>query len=66
MICVDASVAGKWILEEEQSDRAKALYRSALLAREPIVAPPLLPTEVTNILRQRTHAQDGLSLIEAT
>jgi predicted nucleic acid-binding protein len=53
MICVDASVAVKWILNEENSDRANALYRAAMRTGETIVAPPLLPLEVTNILRQR-------------
>jgi predicted nucleic acid-binding protein len=65
MICVDASLAVKWILEEEESDRAKALYRETLHAGEPIVAPPLLPIEVTNILRQRMRASDGLTRDEA-
>ncbi len=53
MIVVDASVAAKWILPEEFSDNAKALYRAAVQTGEPIVAPPHFPAEVTNILRQR-------------
>jgi predicted nucleic acid-binding protein len=65
MICVDASLAAKWILEEEESDRARALYRSTLQMGEPIVAPPLLPVEMTNILRQRRRAADGLTRDEA-
>src|SRR5687768_1648460 len=66
MICVDASVAVKWILEEERSDRADALYDATVDAGQPIVAPPLLPLEVTNILRQRMRAQSGISLVTAT
>jgi predicted nucleic acid-binding protein len=66
MICVDASVAVKWILEEERSDQADALYDATVDAGEPIVAPPLLPLEVTNILRQRMRAQSGISLVTAT
>jgi len=65
VICVDASVAIKWVLNEERSDRARALYQAALRAGESIVAPTLLPLEVTNILRQRMRAKDGLSLTEA-
>ena len=65
MICVDASVAVKWILNEERSDHARALYQTALRAAESIVAPTLLALEVTNILRQRMRAKDGLSLAEA-
>lgn len=66
MICADASVAVKWILDEERSDRARALYSAAVQTSEPIVAPPLLPLEVTNILRQRMRTRDGLSLVAAT
>ena len=66
MICVDASLAAKWILDEEHSDQAKALYRATVRATRAIVAPPLLPLEVTNILRRRTRVADGLSLDEAT
>lgn len=63
MICVDASLAAKWIPAEADSDRARALYRATLRAGEPIVAPPLLPIEATNILRRR--AADGLTRAEA-
>lgn len=65
MICVDASLAVKWILEEEDSDRVWALYRATLRAREPLVAPPLLPIEVTNIVRQRMRRPDGPTRTEA-
>jgi hypothetical protein len=66
MICVDASVAIKWLLNEERSDRASTLYEATATANQPIVAPALLPLEVTNILRQRMRAQNGISLIRAT
>ncbi len=66
MICADASVAVKWILDEERSDRARALYSAAVRSSGPIIAPPLLPLEVTNILRQRMRTRDGLSLVAAT
>ena len=66
MICVDASVAVKWILNEERSVLARALYRNSVDADQTIVAPPLLPAEVTNILRQRMRGADRLSLLEAT
>ena len=62
MICADASVAVKWILDEERSDRAIALYEATTKANQPIVAPPLLPLEITNVLRQRMRTRDGLSL----
>ena len=53
MIVVDASLAAKWIMPEEYSEQAKDLYRATIRAGRPIVAAPLLTTEVTNILRQR-------------
>ena len=66
MICVDASVAVKWLLREERSDQAYALYYAAVLDNEPIVAPPLLPLEITNVLRHRMRAEGGPSLVQAT
>jgi predicted nucleic acid-binding protein len=66
MICLDASVAIKLILDEDGSNQAKALYRSMLLIRTPIVAPPLMPIEVTNIMRQQMRGPRGLSQAEAT
>jgi predicted nucleic acid-binding protein len=66
VICADASVAVKWILDEERSDQAIALYEATAKANQPIVAPPLLPLEITNILRQRMRTRDGISLVAAT
>jgi len=65
MICVDASVAAKWFLQEEWTDRARALLRETLNTDEPIVAPPLLPYEVTDILRLRLRASAPLPLEHA-
>jgi len=53
MICPDSSVAAKWLFAEEHSAQASALLRTALTAAEPIIAPPLLSSEVTNLIRQR-------------
>ena len=64
MIGVDASAATKRIFTEEHSDQARALLRTALSVPELIIAPPLLPIEVTNIIRQRMR-QEGLPLPEA-
>jgi predicted nucleic acid-binding protein len=71
MICVDASVAAKWVFAEELSDQAEALYRRAVTTGERIIAPPLLPVEVTNVIRQRMRrakspGEPPLSLVEAT
>jgi predicted nucleic acid-binding protein len=67
VICVDASLAAKWILEEEFSDKAEALLIACTQTGERIIAPPLLPIEVTNILRQRMRTPHApLSLQDAT
>lgn len=64
MICVDASLAAKWLFEEEHHREARAVYRGAVRASERIVGPPLLPIEITNVLRQRMR-REGLSLSDA-
>jgi predicted nucleic acid-binding protein len=66
VICVEASVAVKWILEEERSDLAMALYEAVVQADRSIVAPPLLPLEVINILRQRMRVNLEVSITDAT
>ena len=65
MICVDASVAVKWILVEELRAQADALYLSARRAGSPIVAPSLMLFEVTNIIRRRMRRDEGMSLVVA-
>jgi predicted nucleic acid-binding protein len=55
MICVDASVVTKWLFNEDLSAKAEALFRDASRTAERLVAPPLLPIEITNMIRQRTR-----------
>ena len=64
MICVDASVAIKWVLVEEYSEEALALSAAAVQRGEAVVAPQLLLFEITNVLRQRIR--HGLALADAT
>jgi predicted nucleic acid-binding protein len=64
MICADSSVAAKWSFVEEHSLQARALLRDALAQQDPIVAPPLLPSEVANVIRQRLR-QGQVRLDEA-
>lgn len=64
MICADSSVAAKWAFMEGHSSQARALLRNALTQQEPIVAPPLLPCEVANVIRQRMR-QGQVRLDEA-
>src|SRR5690348_1790786 len=67
MICIDASLAAKWLLSEPDSPRARAFYRVCVLGNEQFVAPYLLASEITNILRQRMRSgQPRLSLADAT
>ena len=58
MIIVDASVAVKWLIEEEGTDRALALRD------ETMVAPDLLLTEVGNTLRSLT-LRNALTSVQA-
>jgi predicted nucleic acid-binding protein len=66
MICVDASVAAKWVLEEEGSGRATALYDDTFHADQDVVGPPLLLIEVTNILYRRTRSATAMPFSEAS
>ena len=63
MICVNASLAIKWLLPEERGEQAIALHDAFLGASESIVAPFLLSLEVTNILRQHMRDEGGMSLV---
>ena len=50
MYVVDASVALKWLVEEEDSDKALRLCDDALCGRVEIAAPDILFYETANIL----------------
>lgn len=54
---VDASVVIKRLIPEDYSEQARALFTDSLQTRQPLFAPPLLPSEVTNVLYQRTRRQ---------
>ncbi|MBA3642853.1 MAG: type II toxin-antitoxin system VapC family toxin [Chloroflexia bacterium] len=60
MIVVDASLAAKWIFREDNSDRARHLYQFCLQEQLPIVAPPLILSEVSNVVRQRMRRTPAL------
>lgn len=67
-LVIDASVALKWVIEEDDSDAATALLRG-----EPLAAPDFLATECANVLwakaRRRVMIRDdataGLAAILA-
>jgi len=54
-ICVDAGIVLKLVLNEPDSPLAEALWRSWLDTDQRPVAPPLLPFEVTAVLRKHVH-----------
>jgi predicted nucleic acid-binding protein len=54
-IIVDASVAFKWFVPEPDSDRALALFETI----EPLYAPDLMLTEVSNAMWARLRKVDG-------
>ena len=55
---VDASLAVKWLIEEENSDKATALVRYLDREGTRLAAPYLMPTEVTNVLHRRVLRGD--------
>ena len=52
-VVVDASLVVKWLVEEEDSDRAHAVLRSWVTRDVTRIAPHLLPFEVANALHRR-------------
>ena len=64
MIVLDASVAVKLVFPEQHSDRALALLNATIQTGDTVLAPPLLPFEVANAIRQRMIRQ-GLALPRA-
>ena len=57
-LCIDASVAAKWLIPEADSDRAEALLTDALRQGIQLVAPPHLDVEVTSALYKRVRAKE--------
>ena len=59
VLVIDASIAVKWVIEEEGTPQALALHR-----REQLIAPELLVAECANILWKKV-ARSELSVEEA-
>jgi predicted nucleic acid-binding protein len=64
VICIDASVVAKLLFREDDSAKAFDLVEACSQANQPIVAPNLLPFEITNAVRQRMR-REGLVLDQA-
>lgn len=65
-LVVDASVALKWLLEEEYSEQATVLLEDRLQAGTAVVGPPHLPAEVANALyRRMQRGENSITRSEA-
>lgn len=62
MSVVDASVAVKWVVLEELSALARALYGDTVAAHRLLVSPPHLASEVTNALFRRSLRTGPLAI----
>jgi len=58
VLVIEASVAIKWLIAEEFSEKADRLLAEAGRLRIRLVAPPLLFSEVTNGIYQRLRRRD--------
>ena len=65
LVVVNASLALKWLVSEEHSDKARALSRSWADEGIQAAAPYLMPVEVTNAPHRRV-ARGELSVEDAT
>ena len=63
-VVVDASVALKWVLQEEYTDEALALRSRWQDTAELIIAPPIFRSEVANVLHRRARREE-LSHVDA-
>ena len=68
-VVVDASLAFKWLVSEENSDNARAISRAWANEGIQAAAPYLMPVEVTNALHRRVlrgelSVEDAVRLLE--
>ena len=54
-VVIDASLALKWVLQEEHTENAVALRDHWLENMEPVIAPPIFRPEITNVLHQKVR-----------
>ena len=62
---VDASVAVKWLVYEEFTDRAQALLRDSRQVLRPLLGPPLLASEVMNAIYKKLRIEQSITDEEA-
>ena len=63
LVAVDASVAVKWLVEEDQSVFALALLRNVQHDLNAVIVPPHFAGEVTNAVYQKLRTQDPVKHI---
>ena len=63
-VVIDASVAIKRLIREEFSAQARALFDRSVRGGQPLAAPLVLPSEVTNALFQRARRQENSISVE--
>lgn len=56
-VCIDASLALKWVLPETYTDRAQKLLRDWITKGYTLIAPTLFIYEVTSALRNKVYRQ---------
>lgn len=54
-VCVDASLALKLVLLEDDSDRAEALWANWITQDITVIAPYLLAYEVSSVIRNKIY-----------
>lgn len=54
-VCVDASLALMWVLEDEFSESARGLALEWVRQQAKLLAPPLFRAEVTSVIRREVH-----------
>lgn len=52
-VCIDANVAAKWVIPEDEAELAGALYLKARSDDVQVVAPPHFRIEVANTIRKQ-------------
>ena len=62
-VVVDASLAVKWLVEEDDSDKAHAALQSWVAQDITRIAPNLMPFEVANALHRRVLRGDSIRMI---
>lgn len=58
VVCIDACVAVKWVVPEEDSDRAQALFERIMADGDTMIAPGHMPVEVLNAIWKKASRGD--------